>query len=74
MLCQCTLDACLDSALECILFSEPRDGLTRLALGAYEGILLENCVALQPGHENDLFVVPVCIESRMGLFLSSGYL
>jgi len=37
MLCQCTLDACLDSALECILFSEPRDGLTRLALGAYEG-------------------------------------
>jgi hypothetical protein len=33
---QCTLDACLDIALECMLSSDPRDDLTRTALGAYE--------------------------------------
>jgi hypothetical protein len=35
MLCQWTPDACFDSVLECILFSDPRDGLTRTTLGAY---------------------------------------
>lgn len=36
MLCQCTLDVCLDSELECTLFNDPLDDLTRTALGACE--------------------------------------
>jgi hypothetical protein len=61
MFCQCTLDACLDSALECMLFNDPRDGLTRPALGAYEhGELLEisYCVIHRLGVE--MPDIPVC--------------
>jgi hypothetical protein len=75
MFCQCRLDACLASALECMLFSDPRDGLTRLALGAYENRQwLENCISSYPGKGNGLVAIPVCTLSRTDLFPSSGYL
>lgn len=55
MFCQCRLDACLARALECMLFSDPRGGLTRLALGAYENRqLLEDCISSYPGNRNGL--------------------
>jgi len=76
MLCQCTLDACLDSALECILFSEPRDGLTRLALGACmhrvkNGLISFFRLSLIIPYIFSTYAVNCCLNRSAGYFAST---